>query len=67
LYQEASNLCKYNIDEEKWKKAVFWVFDVPEKGDKPFEERIEYLREVAANNPSSFVKVVDTVKCKGMY
>jgi uncharacterized protein YhbP (UPF0306 family) len=35
LYQDAVNLCKIQ-DEEKWKKAVFWVFDAPEMAHKPF-------------------------------
>jgi hypothetical protein len=29
-------LCN-TLDEEKWKKAVFWVFDAPEEANKPFE------------------------------
>jgi hypothetical protein len=24
-------------EEEKWKKAIFWVFDAPEIAHKPFE------------------------------
>jgi hypothetical protein len=36
LYQDAVNLCK-TMDEKKWEKAVFWVFDVPGMAEKPFE------------------------------
>jgi hypothetical protein len=36
LYQDAIQLCITN-DEDKWKKAIFWVFDAPEMADKPFE------------------------------
>jgi hypothetical protein len=25
------------VSEEKWKKAVFWVFDAPDVADKPYE------------------------------
>jgi DNA ligase-1 len=41
LYQEAVSLAKAG-DEEKWKKAVFWVFDAPEI-DKQFE--VIFLKE----------------------
>jgi hypothetical protein len=39
LYQESVQLCiKSNaLDEEKWKRALFWVFDVPGIGHKPYE------------------------------
>jgi uncharacterized protein YhbP (UPF0306 family) len=36
LYQEAVQLCN-TMDEEKWKKAVFWVFDAPDMANNPFE------------------------------
>jgi hypothetical protein len=36
LYQEPIQLCN-TIDEEKWKKAIFWVFDVPSETTKPYE------------------------------
>ena len=38
LYQDAVNLCK-SSNEEKWNKATFWVFDIPELGTKPLEVR----------------------------
>jgi hypothetical protein len=38
LYQDAVYLCN-TLDEEKWKKAVFWVFDAPNAAEKPFEVR----------------------------
>jgi hypothetical protein len=38
LYQDAVFLCvKGSNDAEKWKKAVFWVFDAPDIVDKPYE------------------------------
>jgi hypothetical protein len=42
LYQEASTLYNSN-SEEKWKKAVFWVFDAPDIAEKPFEVNITFL------------------------
>jgi hypothetical protein len=36
LYQDAVNLCR-TMDEEKWKKVIFWVFDAPGMANKPFE------------------------------
>jgi uncharacterized protein YhbP (UPF0306 family) len=62
LYQEAVTLCK-SSNEEKWKKAVFWVFDAPNSQFLHFEERIQYLKELKL---PSFVKVVAMVKCTGM-
>jgi hypothetical protein len=53
-------------NEEKWKKAVFWVFDAPGIANKPFEERIEYLKDLKSSGSlPSFVKVIETVKCEG--
>jgi hypothetical protein len=36
LYQDAVQLCN-TVDEEKWKRAVLWVFDAPDIGNMPFE------------------------------
>jgi hypothetical protein len=36
LFQEAITLGS-TTDDEKWKKAVFWVFDAPSIADKPYE------------------------------
>ena len=36
LYQDAANLPKIS-NEEKWKKAVYWIFDSPENPDLPLE------------------------------
>ena len=36
LYHEAINLTSTN-DEEKWKKATFWVFDSPQLTAKTLE------------------------------
>ena len=62
LYQDAVNLCK-RLDDEKWKKAVFWVFDMPDKEEKVFEERMKELEK--QGNLPSFVNIVETVKCEG--
>jgi phenolic acid decarboxylase len=71
LHQDAVNLGK-TLDEEKWKKAIFWVFDIPEIL-KPYEvffilkfvhckERVEYLKEFKL---PEFVKIVDVIECNG--
>ena len=36
MYQDAVSVATKN-DNEKWNKAVFWVFDAPGLGNKPFE------------------------------
>jgi len=61
LYQEASGLCLGKGNEEKWKKAVYWVFDAPDIGDKPYEDRIEFLKTVKGQ----FIKVAEAIQCKG--
>ena len=65
LFQDPISLTK-QIDEEKWKKAVFWVFDVPHVGYKTYEERLEYLEQLKQENRlPSFVKPIEVVTCKG--
>jgi DNA ligase-1 len=64
-------LCN-SLEEEKWKKAVFWVFDTPsnEKFEvmflqirfSDFETRMEFLNNLKLPD---FVRIVDRVKCKG--
>ena len=68
MYQDAVFLCmKDSKDEDKWKKAIYWVFDAPDMKIKPFEERIEHLKQLKSNGSlPSFVNIVDTVKCKGI-
>ena len=53
-------------DLQRWEKATLWVFDAPDIGDKPFEERIQYLNELKKEGKlPSFVNIVETVKCEG--
>jgi ATP-dependent DNA ligase len=77
LYQDSVQLSQ-STDEQKWKKAIFWVFDAPEIGDKPYEvrfvyheilefqDRIDYLKELKKDAPD-FVQIIETVQCKGNY
>jgi hypothetical protein len=37
LYQDAVALCITQVSEEKWKSAIFWVFDAPGMNSTPFE------------------------------
>ena len=65
MYQEAVSLGKNNADEEKWKKAIFWVFDAPDMANQPFEERIQHLHQLQQQNKlPSFVKVVEAITCQ---
>jgi hypothetical protein len=54
-------LCRTG-DEEKWNKAVYWVFDAP--SNQVYEERMKNLQKMKENFPS-FVKVVEATICKG--
>jgi hypothetical protein len=58
---EAVTLCKF-LEEEKWKKAYFMVFDTVVQ--QPYEERVERMQEISKEFPS-WVKLVDVVKCTG--
>ena len=52
--------------EDKWNNAIFWVFDAPGVPNKPFEERIEYLKSLKEEGKlPDFVKIVDLVYCNG--
>jgi uncharacterized membrane protein len=62
LYQDSVSLCS-KADDEKWKKAVFMVFDAPSIADKPYEERMQYLKDL--KELPSFVNIIDSVKCQG--
>jgi DNA ligase-1 len=37
LHQEAVSICLKTADSEKWNKAIFWVFDAPDKANFSFE------------------------------
>jgi DNA ligase-1 len=44
-FQDTVSIVK-TANSPHWKNVSFQVFDVPSKGEEPFEERIEYLREL---------------------
>ena len=59
-------MCSKSADKEKWNKAKLWVFDTLSMADKPFEERIQYLKDLKEEGKlPSFVEIVETVTCKG--
>ena len=61
LYQEAVGLERSN-DKERWTKATFWVFDAPDIANKPYEERVQFLRQLEVPD---FVKIIPTIECRG--
>jgi DNA ligase-1 len=65
LPQDAVTLC-VNGSEEKWKNAVYWVFDLPDLTDKPLEHRLNHLKELKEQGIlPSFVKIVENEICRG--
>jgi hypothetical protein len=54
LYQDAVSLCQKNSDEEKWKKAIFWVFDAPNLANKNFEVCFFCVNFLRKRNELSF-------------
>ena len=52
--------------EKYWKDCIFCIFDAPDQGNNTYEGRIEFLKQFSKeNNWSSFLRVIDTVKCEG--
>ncbi|KAJ2931053.1 hypothetical protein H1R20_g6035, partial [Candolleomyces eurysporus] len=60
-FQSAVSIVK-TINSPHWKGISFQVFDVPSKGEEPFETRIEFLKGLFGENGShvcEHVKVVE--------
>jgi hypothetical protein len=65
LFQDAVRLCNTK-EVDRWKSAKFMVFDAPDIADKPYEERMQYLKDLKEQGSlPSFVNIIDTVKCEG--
>jgi hypothetical protein len=45
-FREAVSIVKSHEGGDRWHDIQFMVFDIPSSGEKPFEERIELIREV---------------------
>jgi len=52
-----------NIHNKIWPEITYQIFDIPSL-DKPFEERIEFLKELFKNCKSSNIVVVEHKKCE---
>ena len=65
LVQEPIQLSR-TLDTNKWRKAIFWIFDAPDIAHQPYEERLQYLKNLQKSETlPKFVKIIDTVKCEG--
>ena len=65
LYQEAVALSQGNISEEKWQKAIFWVFDAPSQAKDPYEVPLfEMCTNVFKGTTCLFVNVRNSFFCK---
>jgi hypothetical protein len=54
-----------SIDEEKWKKAVFWVFDAPEIANKPFEVSLKVSKLlITAGKNGIFTETAASLFCE---
>ena len=64
FYQSAIQLSRIS-DEEKWKAAQFWIFDAPGIANQPYEERMEFLKDLKEKGSlPSFVNIINSVKCE---
>lgn len=65
-FQSAVSIVK-TVNSPHWKGISFQVFDVPSKGDEPFETRIAFLEELFGSNGThacEHVKVVEHVEAR---
>jgi len=59
-FQETVGLVKSH--EADWTGLSFQVFDIPSKGDQPFETRMELLKKILENAPKH-ISIVEQEKC----
>ena len=65
LQQESIQLTR-SISPKVWNKANFCVFDIPDEHYRPYEERMEILKNLSKDNDwPSFLRVIEIVKCQG--
>ncbi|KAK2459959.1 hypothetical protein APHAL10511_008044 [Amanita phalloides] len=65
-FQDTVSVVK-TINSPHWQEITFQIFDVPSLGEKPFEERIEYLQKTfGPGGPcaKSHIVVVDQVEAR---
>jgi len=51
MFQETISVVRSQDESDRWKDITFMVFDVPSQGKKPFEARIQVMKEVCHNRP----------------
>ena len=50
-FQQTISIVRSQDESDRWKAITFMVFDIPSHGKKPFESRMEILKEVCAGRP----------------
>ncbi|KAG5643488.1 hypothetical protein DXG03_000876 [Asterophora parasitica] len=50
------------VNSPHWKNITFQIFDIPSKGDSPFEERIDFLKKVFGPGGSHASDIVEIVE-----
>ena len=64
--QQASLQLTQSQSDKLWNESTFCIFDVPDQETKTYEERIQFLKDFSKeHNWSSFLHVIDVVKCDG--
>ena len=62
-FEETVSIVKtQNFTDERWSQLRFMVFDAPSIGDKPFESRVQFLKETLAGH--KFATVVKQVQAR---
>ncbi|PUU74235.1 hypothetical protein B9Z19DRAFT_470385 [Tuber borchii] len=65
-FQECVSIVRAHNKPDAWKFSVtYQIFDIPSMGDKPFEERIAYLKDLFGRLRIRWVHVLEHTICKG--
>lgn len=56
-FRETVSIVKSHSMSERWKELTYMVFDIPSEGKRPFEERLQVIRELIGNAPN--IRMVD--------
>ena len=51
MFQETISIVRSQDQSDRWKNITFMVFDVPSEGNKPFEARIEVMKQLCQGRP----------------
>lgn len=60
MFQQTVSIVKSFDASDRWKQLKYMIFDVPSQGQKPFEDRMKYLKD--NYETLEYVKIVEQTK-----